>query len=380
MSLLLPLGLAALAALIVPIVVHLIRRPEQDVIDFAALRWLGERARPRRRLRFDDPWLLLLRLLLLAAIALLIAQPVLERDPRGHGTLVAVVPGIDTVLARATVEAADADWRWLAPGFPALDQAAPASTREMSSLVRELDAQLDEQRALIVIVPETLDGLDSERVRLQRVIDWRVVAAPDAPKATPVERMSRRLVIAGAAVDDPAWVPLEAAVAAWNHDASGRASIERLAEGQMPATGDWLIWRGGALPAGLTAWVEQGGRALINADDSDGAGRIVLQDVHGAAVARTRALGRGRVVSLVRAWSPQAWPELVEATFPDTLAALFADAPAVPARAAAHAVAPREGAAALTPPVFPLDPLLVLVIAVLFLGERWMATRRREAA
>ena len=61
LSLLLPLGLAALAALVVPILIHLVRRPEHQLIDFAALRWLSERVRPRRRLRFEDPWLLLAR-------------------------------------------------------------------------------------------------------------------------------------------------------------------------------------------------------------------------------------------------------------------------------------------------------------------------------
>ena len=57
--LLAPLGLAALAALIVPLLIHLRRRTEEVPLDFAAMRWLEALPKPRRRLRFDE---LLLRL------------------------------------------------------------------------------------------------------------------------------------------------------------------------------------------------------------------------------------------------------------------------------------------------------------------------------
>src|SRR5690606_7866263 len=56
--LLLPAGLVALGALLVPVLIHLVRRMELRRTDFAALRWLGERARPRRRVRVERPWLL----------------------------------------------------------------------------------------------------------------------------------------------------------------------------------------------------------------------------------------------------------------------------------------------------------------------------------
>jgi len=76
-ALLLPMALAALAALALPLLIHLARRSEQRPTVFAALRWLREKPRPRSRLRFDEWPLLLLRLLLLAALALLLAKPVL---------------------------------------------------------------------------------------------------------------------------------------------------------------------------------------------------------------------------------------------------------------------------------------------------------------
>ena len=98
--LLAPLGLAALAALVVPLLVHLRRRTEEVPLDFAALRWLDPRPRPRRRLRFDEWLLLALRLLLVALLALLLAlctaQLAMMQGDRfgwialhGHGLVVA---------------------------------------------------------------------------------------------------------------------------------------------------------------------------------------------------------------------------------------------------------------------------------------------------
>ena len=83
-ALLLPAGLAALAALLLPLLLHLARRHEQTPTDFAALRWLRQKPKPRHRIRFDEWPLLLLRLLLLALLALWLAKPVLSGmdDPR----------------------------------------------------------------------------------------------------------------------------------------------------------------------------------------------------------------------------------------------------------------------------------------------------------
>ena len=49
MGLLFPAALAALVALIVPLVIHIARRSEQQPTNFAALRWLRQKPRPRSR-------------------------------------------------------------------------------------------------------------------------------------------------------------------------------------------------------------------------------------------------------------------------------------------------------------------------------------------
>ena len=76
-ALLLPAALAALGALLVPLLIHLARRSQRQPTVFAALRWLRSEVRPQRRIRLDELLLLALRLLLIALLALWLARPVL---------------------------------------------------------------------------------------------------------------------------------------------------------------------------------------------------------------------------------------------------------------------------------------------------------------
>ena len=71
-----PLGFAALATLLVPVLIHLARqRPRRPVL-VGSLRHLPDAAAPRRaRSQVVEPWLLALRMLILALLALIIAQP-----------------------------------------------------------------------------------------------------------------------------------------------------------------------------------------------------------------------------------------------------------------------------------------------------------------
>ena len=121
-----PAALAALAALLVPLLIHLQRRPEQRVVEFAALRWLSERVRPRQRLRLTELLLLLLRLLLVAALALWLAQPVwLDYLPRARAWEL-VVPGIDPGDPACTDRRAGAGAALARPGFSGDRYAAAA--------------------------------------------------------------------------------------------------------------------------------------------------------------------------------------------------------------------------------------------------------------
>ena len=76
-GLLLPAGLAALFALLLPLVLHLTRRTEQQTAMFAALRWLQVLQRPRQRIRLEE-WLLLVLRLLLVELLLLHPLPLVQ--------------------------------------------------------------------------------------------------------------------------------------------------------------------------------------------------------------------------------------------------------------------------------------------------------------
>jgi hypothetical protein len=386
-GLLLPAGLAALFALLLPLLLHLHRRTEQQPTTFAALRWLQVRQRPQRRIRFEEPLLLALRLLLLAALALLVAQPVLYGAPGGERWVV-VAPGVDRAAARAATAAPDAAWHWLAQGFPTLERDPPAGTQPLGSLLRELDATLRPDSSVTVVVPTRLDGLDGECPALRRAVEWQVleteaIPAPVTPPGPPT------LAVRHALPDAPALRYLSAAGAAWSAAAAGpaanRASLD-IAPASEPIGPDVrvLVWLApGALPPELRAWIEAGGTALLDAaTEAPGpeAGVALWRNAGGEALVLGRAMGNGRVMQLTRELSPASLPEVLDPDFPDRLLALFDPAtPPDSAYAAAHA--PRSGGPVLSPTPRPLHPWLALLVATLFLLERWLATsRRRERA
>ena len=407
LALLLPLGLAALAALLVPLLLHLARRSQERVVTFAALRWLTSKPQPRRKRRFDEIPLLLLRLLLLAALALLLAEPVLYGQP-DRRPWVAVAPGVD---AAALPVVADTRRHWLLPGFPRIDPQAPGDTgaaetklpgTSLSSLLRQLDADLPAGTPLSVVVPETLDGVDAERPRLSRRVDWQVVQGSPAtmPVGPPVPAM--QLMVRHGPDDTDALRYLRAAGSAWQTAAS-QAEVSQAA-GSTPAAVDRpalveiapatqpldarqrnLVWLGSEpLPQEVRDWIARGGTALLGAPvplPALDAAAVLWRDSAGPLVRGTR-LGQGRVMRLERALLPAQMPALLEPDFPARLQALFAEPATPPTRVAAQDHRPRTGLAPYPEAPRPLAPWLALVVAGLFLAERWVANgpRRRQAA
>lgn len=388
LGLLLPAGLAALFALLLPLVLHLARRTEQQPAMFAALRWLRVRQRPRQRIRLEEWLLLTLRLLLLAALALLLAQPVLHGAP-GSRHWVVVAPGIDPARARAAVAAPNAEWRWLASGFPALERDPPAGTPPLASLLRELDAVLPKEASLSVVVPTRIDGLDAERVALHRKVDWRVLEfepesegtpTPVAPSGTAV------LAVRHARPDEPALRYLRAAGAAWRASAPDadqpRVSVGIAAASEpIEPAARWLVWLvPGEVPPAVREWIEAGGTALLDAAaeaPQPDAAIVLWRDAEGEALVTGRAMGNGRMLQLTRALAPANLPEVLDPDFPDRLLGLF-DPPPVPQSAFAATQAPRSGGQQLSPTPRPLHPWLAVLVATLFVLERWLATSRRR--
>ncbi|MCC7051905.1 MAG: VWA domain-containing protein [Gemmatimonadaceae bacterium] len=86
MPVLAPLFLLGLGAVVVPLLVHLVQRERHEPTAFPSFMFLDRTPSPvsaRRHLR--NPWLLLLRVLALVALALAFARPVLGRRAAGAG-------------------------------------------------------------------------------------------------------------------------------------------------------------------------------------------------------------------------------------------------------------------------------------------------------
>lgn len=370
-----PAGLAALAALPLPILLHLARRTEQRVTPFAALAWIGRRQPPRQRIRLAEWLLLALRLALIFAIALWWAEPVWHGSSPDADAVVLVAPEVD--LTTLPEPLPDVERHWLAPGFPHLDARPPAGAQPLSSLLREFDASLAPGVRLLVVVPDPIDGLDGAALRLAhecRVIPVAGRQAASVPKEPATIAVALRFHEAAA----PANATLRAAVAAWNAAEPDRFRLDAAAA-SAPIGADvaWLLQVDGVADAAVLAFAERGGTALtIAAADSDAP--PLWRDEEGRVLARERRVGRGRLVELAAAPTPATFPAVLDPGFATTLRRLMSGESAAPRRGAAAAVAPsRIAAAAAAVPGQPLQAALALAVALLFLVERVLANGAR---
>lgn len=382
-----PAALMALAALLVPVWLHLHRQSRPRRVAFAAWQWLRARQRPRQRWRLREWLLLCVRLLLVAVLALALAGPQLsgwpDRSPR-----VLLSPSVALNEARAAVAVAEARWHWLAPGFPPVDMKPgsdpPAPRQPIASLLREAVGTWPEADSLTVIVPEQISGLDEERIRLARPVQWQVVAGstrPLSPAPAPAATVPV-LEIRTADPSHPALTYLRAAIRAWSASAAGQRPESAVpvgpAEPPIPQRTRGVVWLvPGPMPPMLTHWVEAGGVALL-----DVAAVLpdtlplqpVWRDDQGRVLARAAALGRGRVVQWQQPLTPEALPELLEPTFPAALRALFTGPAPAPEQAPATAVTPLADGPVLPPPARALQPWLWWAALLLFALERGLAS------
>lgn len=380
--LLLPAALGALLALAIPLLLHLARREQQRPVVFAALRWLRERPKPRRRVRFDEWPLLLVRLLLLALLAFWLARPVLTGA--GDATPWTVVaPGVPEAQLRQLGETGKGELRWLAPGFPPLAEPAPAAAQPVASLLRQLDAGLPRAAALRVVVPERLSGLDGAPVRLSREVEWRVV--PDGPSSPEqVERAAPALVVRHAAGQEEAARILRAATLALHgDDGAGDAFEAASADVPLPDGARRIAWLApGPLPEAVQRRIEAGAVALLAAgvelDWPEQDAWVAWRDEDGAPLVEAAVLGNGRMLRFTRPLRVADMPQLLEPAFPQRLESLLRP-PAAPGRAYARDVAPVHDPA-MTWPEAPreLQPWLGVLLALLALLERWMAASPRR--
>ncbi|WP_324075232.1 MAG: BatA domain-containing protein [Erythrobacter sp.] len=375
--LLAPLGLVALAALIGPLLIHLRRRTEEIPLDFAALRWLDPRPRPRQRLQFDEWLLLALRLLLVALLALLLARPaVLGWEDDGARVLAA--PGLDPAAARKAA-GADADIRWIAPGFPPVENASPKRSQAIASLIRQFDAELPEGAGLMILVPAVFDGADAAPLRLTRKAEWRVIDAPAAEtRAEPVANPAMAVRHAAAQAGQLRF--LRAAAEAWG----GALRFEAKSDDSLPPPDTVLVWlTPGPLPPAVTRWVEDGGTALLGHSAEvamPAASAPLWQGEGGVVLVEGGPLGAGRIMRFAQPLEPAAMPDLLAPGFATALRDLVLPPAPPPARVKAQDYAPKAGTAPFALPPRELSSWLGVLIAAVFLAERLLAARRRRFA
>ena len=383
LGLLLPAALAALGALLMPLLIHLARRSQLLPTPFAALRWLRQAARPQRRVRLEEWPLLLLRLLLLALLALWLARPVLHGEQEAAGWTVAV-PGVDTAQLADMAGSAEPP-RWLAPGFPPLDGPVPSGPVSVASLLRQLDAELPPGTALAVAVPEWLHGMDAQRPALSRPVAWHVLGGGMEPPA-PSDQQPPALQVRDDGGSAEALRYLRAAATAWHGADESSDGPLQLAPASQPVESDatHLVWLADApVPAAVLDWVHQGGVLLAAADSgleppSDAV--AWWRSRNGDVLVEGGPYGQGRLLRFTRPLVPAHMPELLDPDFPQRLQQVLLPPPPGPATVAASAHAPLQVATAWPQAPRELRPWLALLIGLLFLLERWLATSPRRPA
>lgn len=264
-----PLALLGMAAVALPILVHLLATTRARRMPFPTLRFLpASMPAAMRAHRLEDPWLLLLRCLIVVLAAVALAQPWLALDGRDGAAgevRTAVVVDVSDSMARAT-----------ASGETAL-QAAGAAAQEL----------LTADPATTVIETDDLAaGLTAARLRLETAALGRAGAAevvvlsdfqrgslePDDLAALP-EGVGVRLrkidVVAASEIDTPVLVAGDRAFAASLRFDDQQAVVQWRAEAPAGDTGvvagDAPADTGGGLESAVAAGQARAAQATLAA-------------------------------------------------------------------------------------------------------------------
>ncbi len=307
-----PSGLWALAALALPLAIHLWRRPPRT-IRLGSLRFLETLPRRLRDLRWQERALLAARLGLLALLALLVAGPRWQsRPPRGPQRWVLLdptaLPSGGSLQRLNNRRAAGDETRWLAPGLPTTMETPPTpAAPDLWSLLREADAELPAGSVLTVFSPGRLAALRGTRPALRHCrVDW--VQTPDTmlpvptlgPGHAPMPPVRVEVFHDPDRETDARFIDAALRAAA---RVSGRAvEIRHDADRGDPSLGQWLVWLSAKpIPAG---WTDHGANVLreaaTNQDDHSIPGWIVVPpDTRGASA----------FLDPVRLWKRSAAPD-----------------------------------------------------------------------
>jgi hypothetical protein len=162
-----PAALAGLAVLAIPVVIHLLRRHQAARMMFPSLRFVHPARTAALRLRrVSDPWLLLVRLAILALAAAAAAQPVMLTPFR--------LSAWNARVARAIVVDTSDSMR-LHGAEPAAREAADAESRGAAAVTRIETADLD---AGVARAAAWLAGAPPARREIVIISDFQAGAVP----------------------------------------------------------------------------------------------------------------------------------------------------------------------------------------------------------
>ena len=431
-----PLWLAALAALAVPIVIHLRRRRIGRRIQVGSVRHLAGAARPRRRqLRLRDPWLLALRGAIVALVAVGLAEPAMPRARQPRNDWVLVAPSLlrDSTLLRSdplldSLRRAGAAVRVLTAGFPAADLGRPMTGADAStdlwSLLRAADEVLPAGSSILVVVPAKLSLAHGRRPALATRVtirpaprprgdtmairgSWihhdsafrivgslygggmrqRLEATPRAARDTALPSLDSttiRIVAAGSRTEDAAYV--RAAFSAASDLFGAGVPIEIVSPSAVTPgaarAGDWTAWLDTTAPPPLQGAVITDARHA-STRTSDGATAIPPADAFGRPLLRR---DRPRAWAFAGRFNPRFGDLVLRAAFPELMARIWLEGtlgagppPARDLRSISPAeLEPARGIRRATPgELRSLRNLLLALAAILLLVERGLAHRRR---
>lgn len=238
----------ALALVVVPVVLHLLRKPsEPPAVEFGATRLLERSAKQLQRRARIRQWLLLaVRVALLAAIALAFARPLLPAPGKG-GALTGAMPGGVTVVANNR-QFLDAALPELEPGpnkLVFLDDQPAVSEQEIGARLAGISTGKVSVAAGPYFHPALAIFDEAGRGDLRRVRVWRWWRL-EPTDAVVVARLSngdpfiveRRGVITCAVAAEPGWsdlvvhahfVPLVRELAGYLQGAGPAFAVQRLA-------------------------------------------------------------------------------------------------------------------------------------------------------
>lgn len=383
MSVLNPAALWGLLALVVPVLIHLFNANRGRKRLFAARRFVDPAEAQQMRNVFLTEWfLLLLRCLLIATVVLWLAEP--ERQPRTEfrgpvavlisPLAVAGAGSVNLVTASEIARQQGADLRLLAPGFPVVRDRDPEMTVSGGawSLLAELEHHLPDEQQVVLLVADDPRESGWRRPSLDReVSEIQVTPATQRPAvsraiavvADPDRAADARYLEAALTTMAESGTPLRLVEADQQPDLMfvlGRPSIPAGAI-RIQDAGDADLQRRRILRY-------QGERFDVQVTDADH-GIALLATEDGSALASIQRLEEATQLTWHSRFHPDQAAVVGSRVFPDLLEQLLQTAdPSL-----AEEQAPQPAPTSASPES--LRHLLALLIIVLWLAERWFATR-----